>query len=83
MPSDQPTPADETERMQWEAEDLAAAAYERGKAEGRPSAADVATLRNLLMSLPYWPTEEFAALDRIEGVEPAEGAEPETEAPDA
>jgi hypothetical protein len=33
MQPDQPTPADETERMQWEAEDLAAAAYERGKAE--------------------------------------------------
>jgi hypothetical protein len=56
------------------------AAYERGKAEARPSAADVAILRDLLMSLPYWPAVAFAALDRIEGVEPDE---PETEAPDA
>lgn len=44
------------------------------------SPADVAILRKLLMSLPYWPTEAFAALARIEGVEPVE---PDTEAPDA
>ncbi len=55
---------------------------ERGKAEGRPSPDDVAILRKLLMSLPYWPTEAFAALARIEGVEPAEPAEPETEPAD-